>query len=130
MACVVSGQTVPLNLVAYSQTPVMMEAGNWRSSTGVDAAQFVVNILALSGDSEVKPGIQVAVARTDRPDSPTVIASGVYSSASGFNFWSETVSAAIPIYRVAASNSRTSTTMGRTTGRRSCRSPTGGFVTP
>jgi hypothetical protein len=94
MSCVSPTSVVSVLACTTSLSACYREAGVWRSSTGIDAADFNVNVQSLVGDIEVKPGLQFAAVRTDKPDGAAAIGAGSYTSATGFVHYRENISAA------------------------------------
>jgi hypothetical protein len=63
-------------------------------ATGLDALDFQMNLLAISGSFEAKPGIQLAEVRTDVPDAPSAVSGGSYKTTEGFHHFRGALTAA------------------------------------
>jgi hypothetical protein len=81
--CVVTLPRMRQTLTVSSTTAVFFPGTTWRPVTGTTDLDFDQNILSLDGGAECKPGLQLAVARTDKPNAGAAITAGSYVSAVG-----------------------------------------------
>ena len=85
-----------VDVVSLSATNTLIWEPQWHPVTGVGAADFLVDgrnrTLGGGAGIELKPAIQLAAVRTDRPDAGGAISNGSVITANGVTHFRETVS--------------------------------------
>lgn len=76
MSCIRTPHRLRRSLLLVSTAETFFPASEWMPVTGITAIDFLLRIVDISGRGEVKPGVQIARSRTDKPDPGHAIAAG------------------------------------------------------
>jgi hypothetical protein len=78
MSCVRQPHRLRRSLLLASPAEAFFPASEWMPLTGITAVDFLLRLVSRAGEGEVKPGIQIARARADKPDPGHAIAAGAF----------------------------------------------------
>ncbi len=76
MTCIQTPPRLRRSLVLTGHDPTFFPASDWMVATGISAVDFLLDLQSLVGYGEIKPGIQAAKARTDKPEPGAPIRAG------------------------------------------------------
>ena len=87
--CIRSPNRLRRTFLVPSREPLFVPASEWMPMTGISVADFLLRIVSATEPCELKPGVQIARARTDHPDPGQVIASGESVESVGLHHFRE-----------------------------------------
>lgn len=93
MSCIRRLVRLRQTVVVNSTNLAFFPATDWMAVTSMNEADFLLNLLSIDGQGEVKPGVQLATVRTDKASTPVAITNGAYTSSVGFTQYREAISA-------------------------------------
>lgn len=91
MGCSKSMPTRSATLRTTNTTAIFTPTSGWRSAIGLTGLDFNLNVMTVSGNGSVKPAIQYAAVRTNKPDAASAISGGTYQTSTGFTHYRETI---------------------------------------
>jgi hypothetical protein len=89
MSCVRTPHRLRRSLVLSSPEELFFPASEWMPATGITQLDLLLNLASLAGQGEVKPGVQRARARTDKPEPGEAIEAGAYVDTIGLHHFRE-----------------------------------------
>lgn len=78
MSCIRSPNRLRRSLLLLTTAETFFPASEWIPVTGMTAIDFLLRVVSNAGRGEVKPGLQVARSRTDKPDPGDPIGVGAF----------------------------------------------------
>lgn len=89
MSCIRTPNRLRRSLLLTSTTETFFPTSEWMPLTGLTAVDFLLNLMSAIGPGEVKPGVQIARTRTDKPDPGQAIAAGNFVDTVGLHHFRE-----------------------------------------
>jgi hypothetical protein len=89
MSCVRTPNRLRRSLVIARPVETFFPASEWMPMTGVTAVDFLLKLVSTTGGGEVKPGLQIARTRTDKPDPGRAITDGRFVDAVDLHHYRE-----------------------------------------
>jgi hypothetical protein len=87
MSCVRTPHRLRRSLVLSGNADCFFPASEWMPATGITAVDLLMRVLSVDWPGQVKPGFQIASARTDKPKPGQAISDGAFVSSEGvFHF--------------------------------------------